>query len=189
MKTKKIVRKIKQLLVFTLVTCLVVACSNPNGKKGKKYSPQDFAEKLNLTQKQKLGKYSLRGNDDDNPTFQDSLSSAIKLSISGNYDDAKKALIELNEMNPDNEVVILQLAIQDFYTGNYSESMDKLSKVINSDDPDIRYEAEILMANASLSKDDNNKSAIKWFDKIADDSGHAYQKDAKDQIVIILETY
>lgn len=179
-------REIKNLKLFTLMllsSLLFCACKDTNTKP-EKVETEDFSEVLLKAQKQKLGKYSLRsGGDNENlKTFQDSLSDALSLSVKGNYRGSKDLLLALSQSDPNNEEVILQIVIQDFNMGNYTKATERLNQILKSSNKDIRSEAEIIMANVSLSFDDNNSTAIKWMKKITADKTHPYYKIAKGQL-------
>jgi len=186
MKKNKIITNFGTICLMVAFSICMICCKNSAPKVEKTFSPKDHIASINMMQKQKLGKYSLRGggDEDKSPTFRDSLSQAINLSVIGKYAESKKALLELNAMNPTNEEVILQIAIQDFYVGKYANSIDRLNKVVKSSDKGIRDEAEIIMAQAALSLEDGNDTTMKWLNKIASDRGHTYYEDAKNQLTL-----
>jgi len=169
---------------MVILTICTICCKNTAPESEESISPKSLIEKLNNVQRQKLGKLSLRsgGNEDKQPTFRDSLSEAINLSVLGKYAESKKALMVLNQINPEHEEVILQIAIQDFYSGNYAKSIERLNEVVQSSNRGIRDEAEIIMAHATLSLEDGNKTSRKWLTKIGTDRGHTYYEDAKNQL-------
>lgn len=181
--------KSASIFILMILVSLMVSCKNDNTsvveeiESKVKANPANYKSMLNKLQVKKLGKYSLRGAEDgDGPTFRDSLSNAINLSVTGKYDEAKQAFLALLYTNPKSEEVLFQIAIQDFYLGNYSNSIKRLNQVVKSSNQELRHEAEMILAQASLSIDDGYATSKKWLSKIAADPKSPYFKDAQSQI-------
>lgn len=153
------------LFVLIIITTLVVSCKPEEVKKVEpietEEKPQlaDYHKKLLAMQQRNLGKYSLRG-EDDGPSFRDSVASAIKLSISGKYDDSKQALLTILEGNPNNEEVEFQVAVQDFYRGDYANCLMRLKNIAGTTNSDLKSDIAMVMEQASASIDDSESVII-----------------------------
>ena len=183
----KIRRQLLGLIIPGLMMMLLIQCQL---KTAYKVDPSAITSKLDVIQKKSLSKYSLRsgGSDEDHkPTFKDTLSSAIGLSLKGNYKDSKNALLSLQKAYPENEEVTFQIAVQDYYLGNYAKSIERLSVVVRSTKKDLRQEAEFIMFHAATTLDDNFATAKKYLKLMAGNSSHPYHKDAKYQLGIMGE--
>ena len=187
---KQLLRKMSNVgAVALLIVCLsTVGCKTDVKESSEaakvEISPKDYNSKLSTYQKKTMGKYSLRsgGEDNEEPTFRDTISNAINLSVLGKYEDSKKVLFELLGTHPENEEIVMQIAIQDFYIGNYKESINRLNELVKSSDNEVRYESEMILAQASLALDDNYSTSKKWLSKISSEPKHPYFADAKNQL-------
>ena len=170
-------------LIFVAMVC--IKCQN---KATYTAEPEALNKTLDKIQKKSLSKYSLRsgGSDaDKQPTFKDTLSNAIKLSVAGKYKESKDVFVDLEKTYPENEEVMFQIAVQDYYLGNYGNAIKRLTKLVNSKNKDLRHEAEFIMFHASTTLNDNFETAKKYLRKMAGDNMHPYQKDAKYQLSLM----
>jgi|GEM_PF-2167450 len=176
------------LLIAIVSATMLVSCKSEIDKGSgvikseTKSKPADYHRKLLAMQERNLGKYSQRAGGEAAPSFRDSLVSAIKLSIAGKYDDSKQALLTLLKTNPESEELVLQVAVQDFYLGNYANSIKRLSQVVRTQNDELRHEAEMMLAQATLSLEDGYATSKKWLSKIAKDPKSPYSEDAKGQL-------
>lgn len=175
--------KILGVLIFCIglfAQCKQKASYEPN--------PESIRSTLDKIQKKSLSKYSLRSggaDEEKQPTFKDTLSNALNLSVKGKYKESKTVLLNLSETHPENEELLFQIAVQDYYLGNYAKSIERLTKVVKSSNKELRNEAEFIMFHATTTLDDNFATAKKYLNIMAKDMHHPYHKDAKYQLRII----
>lgn len=182
MKTKKFplfaVAATLALLIIAIAVVKPFEQTTPYDNKGYLASVKTF-------QKKNLAKFSSRGGTDNIPTLNDTLNQGLDLSIQGKYKEAKQLFLAASKTHPNNEFVQLQLALQDFYVGNYANTFPRLDKIVNSKNVDIREEAEMLYAQAAFKLGDQMTTAKKWMQKISNQKNHRYVKEAAGMLSLI----
>lgn len=175
----------KTILSIAATLVLLVAAYfiiNQNGTVQVEDQTNSYMAYLNEYENESLGKYALRGTGDDAMGLKDSLAMALHESTNGTVLKAKQLLQTLVKNHPDNEEVKLYLAIQMFKSSDYTVAINMLNPLIKSTSDEIREEAEMTMAMATSSLNDNRATSIKWLKKIASSPNHRHQKIAATQL-------
>jgi hypothetical protein len=174
-----------KLIIGIAASLFLVAAAyfflKPNATQGIDQTDQ-YLSYLQNYENESLGKYALRGSNDDGITIRDSIALALHESTNGTVEKAKIILQDLIKRYPQDEEIQLYLAIQMFKSSDYKVAIEMLNQLVRSSSIDIKEEAEMTMAMATTSLNDSRATSIKWLKKIVSTPNHRHHKMAMDQL-------
>lgn len=114
-------------------------------------------------------------------TFSDSMSLVTKNIFDSKYSEAEIILDDLIEAYPLNEEVRFNKAVTSFYKNDFEKCEALVSLLVNSNDKEIRQEAEIMLIQIKM-KGAKNIEAKKMLQLIANSPKHKYYGFSKEKL-------